>query len=421
MEQKYSEIIGTLGSASVAEVRSEFEELMRGVARTVILDVMAAEVERLCGPRYGPDPQAAHRRAGSAPGAFVYQGRTEAIQRPRVRHKSADKAGERPLRSYAAAKDESAVQEAVLRAFYGGVSSRDQKEVYPDSNHVSKSTVSRLWVNRGVQVVAEFRARDLSKEKWLALMADGISLGEDLTAVVALGITVDGRKIILDFEVGGSENYEVCKALLARIKDRGFRPVSRALLAITDGGKGLRKAIRKAFKHLVLQRCLVHKERNIRAYLSRKYHGKLAELFRVLRNAQGLEDATAALNEIRAFLETHSKKALESLEEAGEELLAFHGLNVPSTLNTTFLSTNCIENPFRNVRAKLNRVKHWRAETDQPQRWLAYALQTAEKGFRRIKGYRDLQKLHEALDRMPDTKEVPITCDPRVDKEEILV
>ena len=89
--------------------------------------------------------------------------------------------------------------------------------------------------------------------------------------------------------------------------------------------------------------------------------------------------------------------ALDSLREAGEELIALHRLNVPSTLHVSLLSTNLIENSFRNTRRKLGRVTRFRAETDQASRWLAAALLDVEKGFRRLMGYRDLPRLAEAL------------------------
>ena len=66
-------------------------------------------------------------------------------------------------------------------------------------------------------------------------------------------------------------------------------------------------------------------------------------------------------------------------------------------MHVSLLSTNCIENPFRNVRAKIGRVKRWRAETDQAERWLAYGLLTAERGFRRIRGHKDIYLLLEKM------------------------
>ena len=223
-------------------------------------------------------------------------------------------------------------------------------------------------------------------------MLDGIGLGNDLCAIVALGITVSGEKHILDFQIGASENLEACTDLLGRITQRGFKP-RRRLLAITDGSKALRNGVRKHWPDAIIQRCLIHKARNVKGYLSRRHHGEVDRLFTRLRKAEGPEAAEECLKHLRDFLQGKNAQALASLEEAGDELLAVHRLSAPSTLNTTLLNTNCIENSFRNVRAKIRRVTRWRPETQMASKWMAYALLEAERGFRRINHGRDMAKL----------------------------
>ena len=186
--------------------------------------------------------------------------------------------------------------------------------------------------------------------------------------------------------------------MLARIQKRGFRTKGR-LLCVLDGSKALKKSVLKRYPDAVMQRCTIHKERNIRSYLPRKYHGELADKFKTLRKMQGEEAVREAYDDLRTFLKGKNSAALESFDEAGESLIALQLLDVPATLNTSLLSTNLIENPFRNVRAKIGRVKRWRSETDQPSRWMAYALLEAEKGFRRIKGYKDIPLLVKKLKR----------------------
>ena len=127
-------------------------------------------------------------------------------------------------------------------------------------------------------------------------------------------------------------------------------------------------------------------------------------MFNRLRRAQGREAAEAAREEIRVFLSNKNQQARDSFEEAGEELIAFQCLEVPSTLNKTFLSTNCIENTIKNLRKHIGRVCRWRKETDQAKLWVGSGLILAEKGFRKIHGYRDLGKLEKALQR-PTSKE----------------
>ena len=234
-----------------------------------------------------------------------------------------------------------------------------------------------------------------------ASYVDGIKLSDDLTGVVALGISTDGRKMLLDFEIGASESAGVCDLLMARLVQRDLA-FAGPPLAVLDGSKALRASVVRHFPQAHVQRCLVHKERNIRATLSRKWHGRPSGLFNRLRAVQGLDAAVDVVAELRAFLAAHSRKAMDSLDEAGDDLLALHRLGCPSTLNVSLLSTNSIENPFRNARARIGRVKRWRAETDQAERWLAYGLVEAQKGFRRIKGYRDIGLLLQAMNWPPD-------------------
>jgi len=161
----------------------------------------------------------------------------------------------------------------------------------------------------------------------------------------------------------------------------------------------LRRVVKEFFADSVIQRCLVHKERNIRSKLSKRHWGELARLFKRLREVQGQEAAEEVVGELKTFLKPLNAEALKSLHEAGDDLIALHCLNVPSTLHRNLLSTNAIENSFRNTRRKLGRVTRFRAETDQATRWLAFALTEVEKGFRRISGHKDLPHLVAALER----------------------
>ena len=389
------ELLSQVETVKVGEV---FRDCIRSVVRSTYYEIMLEEVAALCGDKHIQANTSEFIRSGSAPGLFIIDGKLNRVKRPRVRKRVGGKNKEHKLQTYNAGKDGDEVQDMILRAFLAGVSGRDQKDLYPKSPFTSKSSVSRLWVAKGTERLEELRNRDISKDDFFALMLDGIGLGHDLTAIVALGITSDGKKKIIDFQIGSTENSEVCDDLLARIQKRGFRTKGR-LLCVLDGSKALKKSVLKRYPDAVMQRCTIHKERNIRSYLPRKYHGELADKFKTLRKMQGEEAVREAYDDLRTFLKGKNSAALESFDEAGESLIALQLLDVPATLNTSLLSTNLIENPFRNVRAKIGRVKRWRSETDQPSRWMAYALLEAEKGFRRIKGYKDIPLLVKKLKR----------------------
>lgn len=393
-----STVLQLLGQVSSSDAGAVFRDYLRGCVRTMISEVLAAEVTELCGPKHRPN-ESAHYRAGSSPGRVLYEGEREEIVRPRVRQRSADGSSEEvELSTYRTANDPEQLQQAIIQAVVSGVSTRQVREVKPKSPGVGRSSVSQLWQEAGSRLVDELRGRDLSSQQWCVLMLDGIRLSKDQTAVVAIGITRDGRKQVLDFALGSSENLEVARELLSRLVARGFGCEHR-LYAVLDGSDALRRAVKEFFADSVIQRCLVHKERNIRGKLSKRHWGELARLFRRLRGVQGKAAAEEVLSELESFVKSLNAEAFKSLHEAGEDLLALHRLEVPSTLHGSLLSTNAIENSFLNVRHKLGRVTRFRSETDQASRWLAYSLLEAEKGFHRIRGYQDLPALVAALQR----------------------
>ena len=217
---------------------------------------------------------------------------------------------------------------------------------------------------------------------------------------MALGIDTSGTKHVLGFRVGSSENREVCRDLLGNLSRRGLRaPAKRYLLAVLDGSQALENALSEVFPRTLVQRCLVHKERNLKGYLSHRHWPEINRLFKRLRKCEGTEAAGEALADIDAFLADKNQQARESLEEARGHLLTLLELDVPNTLNRSLLSTNCIENLFKNLRRHIGRVCRWREETDQADRWLASGLVLASEGFRKISGHREIPALVAALER----------------------
>jgi transposase-like protein len=392
-------VMEMLANGVSAETGSIFRNFVHGLAMRALAAVMDAEVNILCGAQYSRRNESEYVRAGSAPGYVLNEGRRVDLTRPRVRRKTAAGTVEKQLDTYVAAQDPAQLQEHIMEAFRVGVSSRDQRRLHGENAiGTSKSSVSRLWRQEGAKLLVEFRERDISSEDWLALMLDGVRLDGGLMAVIALGVTEDGTKVLLDFELGASETTETAKGLLERLNQRKFVPARGCrLLAVLDGSNALKNAVLAYWPDAVIQRCLIHKERNIKSYLAKRHWGEVASLFGRLRRAEGFTDGKEALQDIERFVGKRNSAALESLREAGDDLLSFHRLDVPSTLNTSFLSTNLIENAIRNMRRKMERVDRWQAQTDQPSRWLGYALVEAGRRFKKIRHAVDLKTLRLAL------------------------
>lgn len=386
-----------------AQSQNTFEAYFRQAAMDLLVAAMEEEVRSHCGPAYARQ-DGEFERGGSAKGRVQFNGETLPVNRLRMRKKVAGEGREVPLMVYQEASDPQQLTKLVLAAIQAGVSTRDMKMLYPEAQGVSASRVSRHWQAAGAAQVAALRERSLAGLDFVGLFFDGVRLSEDQMAVAALGLQADGTKMVLDFELGASENEGVCTELIQRLLRRGLDGGRRRLI-LTDGGKGLLSAIRQQFPEGLLQRCLVHKERNLRNYLSHKHYGWLGQLFKRWRLAQGLEQALEILAELRAFLKRVNAKALVSLDEAGEELLGVFLLDLPNTLHESLLSTNCIENLMLNLRRRTDRVKRWRANTTMAEHWLAFGLMRAEEGFRRIKNYQDLPALLAALTLPPEILE----------------
>jgi transposase-like protein len=155
--------------------------------------------------------------------------------------------------------------------------------------------------------------------------------------------------------------------------ERGLA-VDRARLFVIDGAKALRVAIRKVFGQLgVIQRCIVHKRRNILEHLPESVRPRVA---RVLTEAWDSHDPGLAkrwLERLASSLETENPGAAASVREGLEETLTLQRLGVSGTLYRTLRSTNPIENLNGSVAAYTRNVKRWRSGS-MIVRWVSAAL-----------------------------------------------
>jgi len=374
---------------------------IRNQVRYALQQVFEEEIRGLCGEHYHPASNE-HYRAGSAPSYVMVEGHRESMPRPRARRRLSDGSSQEvELKSWKLAQNTDEWESAMMRAILCGVSTRSVPSLRESEvGGESRSSLSRLWHRKSVELVEQMQQSDLSEMKLVVLMLDGVVLSDGLVATVALGIDNEGTKRVLGFQVGSSESAEVCKDLLSNLSRRGLRVGNeRRLLAVLDGSDALRKALLEIYPDALIQRCLVHKERNLKSYLSKRHWAELSRLFTRLRRAEGADQGKEALEALELFLADKNQGARASLQEAGEDLLTLHRLNVPSSLNRSLLSTNCIENLFKNLRRHIGRVCRWRESTDQADRWLASGLILASEGFRKIGGHRELPLLVKALEK----------------------
>jgi transposase-like protein len=259
----------------------------------------------------------------------------------------------------------------------------------------SKSAMSRRLVAMTQAEVESLTSKRLEGTEWAVVMADGLHFGEHVV-LVALGIDASGKKHLLGLREGSTENATICTELLSSLVERGL-PQDRHLLFVIDGGKGLRKAIRNVFgSKAVVQRCQVHKKRNVLDHLPEHKRGQVKAALSQAYAAGSSETAEAQLKNIARSLSKSHPSAAESIREGLEETLTVKRLGVTGRLEKTLSTTNPIENANGTVRRVSRRVRRVR-DGNMALRWVGASLLEAERGFRRLKGHREMSQLMGAL------------------------
>ena len=260
----------------------------------------------------------------------------------------------------------------------------------------SKSAASRHLVSQTTKKLEEYLSRRLESFELAALMMDGLEVAGQ-TVVVTLGITIDGTKVPLGIWLGSTENSRVCTAMLQDLLERGLR-VDESILCVVDGGKGIRKALVDVLGDLaVIQRCQIHKLRNLRSYLPKSRHAYVLQTMKEAYKSKSADKARKKLRALVSWLERNGyDEAAGSLREGMEETLTVVKLALPESLRKSLATTNSIENLNGTIRRVSRNVKRWKSPS-MIRRWTALGVVTAEKKFRRIKGYRHMGALVHAL------------------------
>ena len=392
---------------SLGEIAGQAKEglltLAVSAGLAVLHETMEWEVERIVGPKGRHDRERTTKRHGHTSGEVTLGARRVPVSRPRVW--TADDSAEIQLDSYQEFASRDLLEQVVLERMLAGVSTRRSKrvdepvgeQVQAEARSTSKSAVSRSFVANTRTALQELLGRDLSELELAVVMIDGIDLAE-VTHVVALGITTDGTKVPLSLREGSTENATVATALLSDLVDRGLR-LSEEQLYVLDGAKALRKAVRDvAGPRALVQRCQIHKSRNVCGHLPERERPWVRAKLRKAWTDPDHARALSSLKALAAHLEKVHPDAAGSLREGMEETLTLTRLGITGTLLRTLSSTNCIESMFDTVRTTQRNVKRWR-DGDMRLRWTAAGMAEAQRGFRRVKGFRDLPKLIHAIHR----------------------
>ncbi len=383
-------------------LRKGVGELIRQAGLQLMDLLMQEEVRELAGERSQPQCDRRAHRWGSERGYCVVMGQKVPIQRPRVRT-----TGDQEVRlgSYEMFHRGEPLTETVWEKLMLGLSTRNYGQAirqFTEAYGLEKSAVSEHFIEASRAKLKQMMERRLDKTRLCTLLIDATPFqGQQMVA--ALGIDEYGRKMILGIRQGATENATVVGELLADLVDRGL-DFTEPRLYILDGGKALTAAVKKhAGESAAIQRCQVHKRRNVLAHLPEE---QKPAILKKLNAAYALEEygaAMQALNALHRELMDLNPSAARSLGEGMQETLTVHRLHMPAQLRKTMASTNVIESAFSIVERVCKNVKRWHGG-DQRERWVGSGLLVAENQFRRITGYKLLPVLMEELKTLNPSK-----------------
>jgi len=396
-ELEQGKVAGIYGELSGQEIQELLESRARRAALSFGLELLEQEVEGFCGARYGRIGE--YYRYGTERSSIVIGGARYKIERPRIRGSE----GEVYPPMLKKLREQELLDKEIKDRMLLGVSSRNYEKViegYSDKLGISRSSVSRAFGRASKKELGLINESDLGAYRFVGIMIDGLEIA-GRTVIAAVGITSELEKIPLGLVEGSTENAEIVTDLLASLKPRHFTLYCKRLLCVLDGSKALKKAVCAVFgASAVIQRCWLHKLRNIESYLPNVHHKTLLWRMKKVMGLKSRLDAKREMSSLRTWLEEISYDAAKSLDEAGDDLLRLHELRVTGQLRKSLSCTNIIEPMFSVVRRKLHNVTNWKQKKSiQTLRWVAAAIADHQKnGIRKLRGVNQSKALFDGLD-----------------------
>jgi putative transposase len=324
------------------------EEAVRGQVRAFIEQLLEEEVEAALGRgRYERGTRSNGRRHGHRPRQLVTTFGPLTLSVPRARLH--DEAGEQEWKSalLPAYRRLSRRAEALIaEAYLAGMNTRRVRRALAKlfEGHIGKDIVSRAWqTTRSAWQV--WQERDLAGDDIVRLILDGtvvkVRLDRKATAIsllIALGIRRDGQKVVLAIKNMGGESEAAWRAVLDDLLARGM---AKPELVIADGGKGLEAALASLWDDMPVQRCTVHKERNLLAHAPKHLHDEIKADFNDMVHAKTAAEVATRRKAFLAKWQLRCRPVAASLQEAGERLFTF--LRYPPEQWRSLRTTNAIE------------------------------------------------------------------------------
>lgn len=375
------------------DTRVELVQALIPIGLKAVSELLQDEVRQLAGGVYSHGKE--NQRWGRQGGSVYLSDQKVPIQVPRVRNKGRKR--EIPLETYRKFQTPYAADEKVFLKLLNGISThryRESSELVPEVFGISPSSVSRKFRRWSEAHLKRLMSRRLDGYDIVAVFIDGKAFARD-GLVIALGITIDGGKVVLGIEQMNAENSRSVGQFIDKLIERGLN-YEKGLLVVVDGSKGIIKAVREKFVgYALIQRCQHHKKENVASYLSpgqqKLWRIKLGQAY----NAASYKEAVEGLAQLHKELSLINPSAAASLAEGMEETLTVHKLGILE-LRRSFRTTNCIESVMAQLGQYTDKVDRWR-NGRHIQEWAASGLLRMESGMRKITGYRYLPLLRERL------------------------
>jgi transposase-like protein len=299
----------------------------------IFIELREEEREILCGDDMRTTRDGGAYRHGYSQGKLVLGGRKISVTKPRVRPVDG---ADVELATWKAVSAEDPLEERALAQIIAGVTTRKYSsslETAPTQAETAgegRSSISRKFVARTGRQVQQFLSRPPGDLDLPVIIIDGTGLGDHLL-LTAIGIDTKGYKHVLGVAEGTTERSQECINLFRNMIDRGLK-VERARLFVIDGGRGIRKAIRSTFDTWsLIQRCRVHKMRNILDHLPLHNRPWVCAIVRRAWDKPTVTMARARLKRLVKQLQGPHPGAASVLEGL-EEALTVHKLGLEGAL-----------------------------------------------------------------------------------------
>jgi len=377
-----------------------------------VADELQGEVKRLAGEKHSRSGN--NSRWGHQGGSVYLRDQKFPIKIPRVR--DVDLNQEVPLETYGRLQSPFDDDKGALRRLLHGLSTHKYHEsvsLATEAFGISASNLSKKFKRGSADKLKELQTRSLKDYDIVAIFIDAKRYADD-GLMVALGVTIDGHKVILGIEQIHSENARAIEQWLDLLIERGLKFES-GILFIIDGSKGIRKAIERKFTiYAMIQRCRWHKQENVVAYLDDSQKVIFRRRLQDAYSKTTYKEARSALEALHNELEAVNMSAANSLHEGLEETLTIHHLGLSPELAKSLSMTNCIESVMSQMGQYTDKVDRWH-NSDHILRWTATALLDIEPRLNRIIGYRYLNilrtKLMENVKKQTEGKAAPIATE----------